>query len=171
MHTVQVMTTVYGAHPSLAACLSSPADQISFRPSGVTYIGAKDQIAKQLVQRGDIPSDAIFHVSSYIAKTVLNCIGDLFGGARAIQDWLTISARFISRLIPEERLEAATQMAPKYTSRKTSIEVPRLGKEMMTSVVWTTPLGLPVVQPYRKPVRKQVRVVWRAEFLLRLVLM
>lgn len=32
----------------------------------------------------------------------------------------------------------------------------RLTKELMTSVVWTSPLGLPVVQPYRKPVRKQV---------------
>lgn len=34
--------------------------------------------------------------------------------------------------------------------------VTRLAKELMTSVVWTSPLGLPVVQPYRKPVRKQV---------------
>jgi len=26
----------------------------------------------------------------------------------------------------------------------------------MTSVIWTTPLGLPVVQPYRKAIKKQV---------------
>lgn len=32
----------------------------------------------------------------------------------------------------------------------------RLKKEQMTSVVWTTPLGLPIVQPYRKTNRKQI---------------
>ena len=32
----------------------------------------------------------------------------------------------------------------------------RLKKEQMTSVVWTTPLGLPIVQPYRKVNRKQI---------------
>lgn len=32
----------------------------------------------------------------------------------------------------------------------------RLKKEQMTSVVWTTPLGLPIVQPYRKNNRKQI---------------
>ena len=33
----------------------------------------------------------------------------------------------------------------------------RLKKEQMTSVVWTTGLGLPIVQPYRKSNRKQIR--------------
>jgi DNA-directed RNA polymerase len=32
----------------------------------------------------------------------------------------------------------------------------RLRKEQMTAVVWTTPLGLPIVQPYRKIKRKQI---------------
>jgi DNA-directed RNA polymerase len=32
----------------------------------------------------------------------------------------------------------------------------RIAKEQMTSVVWTTPLGLPIVQPYRKTKRNQV---------------
>lgn len=35
----------------------------------------------------------------------------------------------------------------------------RMTKEQMTAVVWTTMLGLPIVQPYRKVKRKQVRVV------------
>jgi DNA-directed RNA polymerase len=30
------------------------------------------------------------------------------------------------------------------------------GKEQMTTVIWTTLLGLPIVQPYRKIGRKQV---------------
>ena len=29
-------------------------------------------------------------------------------------------------------------------------------KEQMTSVIWTTSMGLPIVQPYRKMARKQV---------------
>ncbi|KAJ3552187.1 hypothetical protein NP233_g12940 [Leucocoprinus birnbaumii] len=31
-----------------------------------------------------------------------------------------------------------------------------LRKSLMSSVIWTTPLGLPIVQPYRKTVRKQI---------------
>ena len=37
---------------------------------GVTYIGAKDQIAKQLEARGDIEKGAIFSASGYVAKVV-----------------------------------------------------------------------------------------------------
>lgn len=37
---------------------------------GVTFVGARDQIAKQLHARGDIAQEHIFAVSSYIAKTV-----------------------------------------------------------------------------------------------------
>lgn len=37
---------------------------------GVTFIGAKDQIAKQLYAKGEIPRDLVYHVSGYLAKTV-----------------------------------------------------------------------------------------------------
>ena len=37
---------------------------------GVTFVGARDQIVKQLIARGDIPGDHMYAVSSYIAKTV-----------------------------------------------------------------------------------------------------
>lgn len=36
----------------------------------------------------------------------------------------------------------------------------RLRKEQMTAVVWTTHLGLPIVQPYRKDKKKQVRILF-----------
>ncbi|KAK4689779.1 hypothetical protein P7C73_g327, partial [Tremellales sp. Uapishka_1] len=121
---------------------------------GVTFVGARDQIAKQLVARGGIDPEHIYHVSAYIAKTVLGCIGELFSGAKAIQDWLTTCARLISRSIPPDRVEEASkQLAQRGSNprRKT-----RIAKELMTSVIWTTPLGLPVVQPYRKAAKKQV---------------
>jgi DNA-directed RNA polymerase len=80
-------------------------------------------------------------------------------------DWLTTSARLISRSIPPDRVEHAVEtlrLAPQakkpppakagtVPKRKTRVQ-----KELMTSVIWTTPLGLPVVQPYRKQLKKQV---------------
>jgi len=49
----------------------------------------------------------------------------------------------------------------------TVVNVPRnkLKKEQMTSVIWTTPLGLPIVQPYRKTVRKQVKTAIQSVFI------
>ena len=38
----------------------------------------------------------------------------------------------------------------------TGIPQNRVKKEQMTSVIWTTPLGLPIVQPYRQVKRKQI---------------
>nr|XP_018265754.1 DNA-directed RNA polymerase, mitochondrial [Kwoniella dejecticola CBS 10117]OBR87912.1 DNA-directed RNA polymerase, mitochondrial [Kwoniella dejecticola CBS 10117] len=121
---------------------------------GVTYVGAREQIAKQLQARGDFSQEHVFLVSGYIAKTVLNCIGDLFSGAKAIMDWLTQSAKLISRSVPPERVhEAANNLTTTMRSGKVKS---RATKEFMTSVVWTTPLGLPVVQPYRKAQKKQI---------------
>ncbi len=37
---------------------------------GVTFVGARDQIAKQLVARGGIPPEHIYAVSSYVARIV-----------------------------------------------------------------------------------------------------
>ncbi|KAK8846742.1 hypothetical protein IAR55_005829 [Kwoniella newhampshirensis] len=121
---------------------------------GVTYVGAREQIAKQLTARGDIGHEHIFYVSGYIAKTVLNCIGDLFSGAKAIMDWLTTSAKLVSRSVPPERVHDASYNLT--TTLRNGAVKPRNGREFMTSVVWTTPLGLPVVQPYRKATKKQI---------------
>ena len=91
-------------------------------------------------------------------KTLL-AIGDLFTGATAIQHWLNLCARLIAKSIPEERLPEAMK---EYRSRskqsrgRKSLPMTRLKKEQMTSVVWTTGLGLPIVQPYRKSNRKQI---------------
>lgn len=132
---------------------------------GVTFIGAKDQIAKQLRDRGDISRDDLFAASGYLAKTVLHCISSLFGGAKAIQDWLTVCARMISHSFQEERVRHSQDPLMsnmghfKHTRpvmSETGVAMSRAKKEMMSAVIWTTPLGLPVVQPYRKKVQKQV---------------
>jgi hypothetical protein len=38
--------------------------------TGVTFIGARDQIAKQLVSKGTFDQKDVFPVSTYIARTV-----------------------------------------------------------------------------------------------------
>ncbi|EIN05775.1 DNA/RNA polymerase [Punctularia strigosozonata HHB-11173 SS5] len=120
---------------------------------GVTFIGARDQLEKQLKDRGDIPVEDCWHAASYLAKKTLDCIGDLFRGAKDIQNWLNLSARLISKSIPPDRLELAARTASK---RRKGIPIKDIRKEQMTSVIWTTPLGLPIVQPYRQTQRRQI---------------
>lgn len=92
-------------------------------------------------------------------------IGDLFSGAQAIMNWLTLSARLVSKSVPEDRLHAAMQpYDPKFKTKKQTAAT-RLQKEQMTSVVWTTPLGLPIVQPYRKIKRKQIMTSLQTVFI------
>ncbi|KAF9078309.1 hypothetical protein BDP27DRAFT_1378803 [Rhodocollybia butyracea] len=128
---------------------------------GVTFIGAREQIERQLKTTKQFPEEEVWGASAYLAKVVLNCIGDLFTGAKAIQHWLTLCARLIAKAIPEDRIpEALAEYRGRKSKRKKTQkrELPAefLRKEQMTSVVWTTPLGLPIVQPYRKPKRKQI---------------
>lgn len=95
---------------------------------------------------------------------VLQCIGDLFQGANDIMNWLTISARVISKSVPGDRVLEAMELDNKLDNKSSSssrkvtnkFDTTRWRKEQMTAVVWTTPLGLPIVQPYRKIKRKQV---------------
>lgn len=128
---------------------------------GVTFIGAKRQIEKQLKERGDIPPEHLYTCALYLGRIVLNSIGDVFKGATAIQNWLNRSARLISKSIPPNRIAAAQQAEPQSGAGKKKVakNLSRIPKEQMTSVIWTTPLGLPVVQPYRKPKKRQVRIV------------
>lgn len=116
---------------------------------GVTFIGAKRQIARQLKDRGDIPMEDQYNCASYLATNVLSSIGDLFKGASTIQLWLSICARLIGRAIkPDESLPLAGQF-----------------REPMASVIWTTPLGLPVCQPYRKVKKSQIDTALQSVFI------
>jgi DNA-directed RNA polymerase, mitochondrial len=84
----------------------------------------------------------------------LQCIGDLFQGANDIMNWLTSAARVISKSVPGDRVLEAMEIDRK--QKKGKGKTTRWRKEQMTAVVWTTPLGLPIVQPYRKIKRKQI---------------
>ncbi|KAF7313242.1 DNA-directed RNA polymerase [Mycena kentingensis (nom. inval.)] len=126
---------------------------------GVTFVGARDQIEKQLRDLPDVPEDIVWPAAAYLAKKVLAAIGDLFSGAKGIMNWLNLCARLIAKSIPGERIpEALNEIQDKRRGDNAPLNLPEeeLKKEQMTSVVWTTPLGLPICQPYRKIARRQV---------------
>ncbi|GAA5994220.1 hypothetical protein JCM5350_007307 [Sporobolomyces pararoseus] len=134
---------------------------------GVTFIGAKNQIQRQLKDRGDIPAEHLYMCSLYLGRLVLDSIGDIFKGATGIQTWLNRCARLISKSIPPARIEAALQAEKANPRSKKSLSagLSRIPKEQMTSVAWTTPLGLPVVQPYRKAKKRQVTTTLQTIFI------
>lgn len=82
-------------------------------------------------------------------------------------DWLTTSARLVARSIPPERVgEAVQHLQAKPGYRGPPLKgKSRMEKELMTSVVWTSPLGLPVVQPYRKAAKKQVMTALQSVYI------
>jgi len=137
---------------------------------GVTFVGAKNQVMRQLVDRGDIPAENLWWTASYLAKLIMGCIGDLFAGANLIQEWLSVSARLIAKSIPPDRLEQAMRVnqssrLPVRSRRSNGTPQTRVGKEQMTSVIWTTALGLPIVQPYRRVKKHQVSTAMQTVFI------
>lgn len=91
---------------------------------GVTFIGARMQIANALKDRGVLAEEARYHASIYLARATFDSIGEMFTGARSIMDWFATCASLVAK---RNRL-----------------------------VSWTTPLGLPVAQPYKKLSKKNV---------------
>lgn len=94
---------------------------------GVTLIGAREQIQNRLRELPDFPEEKTWEASFYLAKQTLGSLGDIFRGATDTMEWLAECA-----------LRVATS------------------KERTNAVRWITPLGLPVIQPYR---RREARLV------------
>ncbi|CAH6723613.1 DNA-directed RNA polymerase, mitochondrial [[Candida] jaroonii] len=110
---------------------------------GVTFVGASDQIKKQIkhyFSPGD--KDELAKHSLYLTTHVFNAIRQLFEGAHKIQDWLGDAAKIISKSIAVDFEEEATSGDGNN------------GLNHLSTVIWSSPVGLPCVQPYRA-VRKQ----------------
>ncbi|KAF9581360.1 DNA-directed RNA polymerase [Lunasporangiospora selenospora] len=127
---------------------------------GVTFVGARAQIENRLKETPGIPEDQVRQLSTFLTQQVFASIGEMFTGARAIQDWLAESARRIAKSIPTSVVNPETDeihenLATK--KRKKASSKQSIADQQMTSVIWTTPLNLPIVQPYRKMEHKQVR--------------
>ncbi len=62
---------------------------------GVTAVGAREQISARLSERGWANSglsgpdkDLLFGASKYLADQTLEALGEMFGSAKQIMDWL-----------------------------------------------------------------------------------
>ncbi|KAG5437468.1 hypothetical protein PCANB_000896 [Pneumocystis canis] len=111
---------------------------------GVTYVGARNQILNQLKDIDNLPKEMLFNFASYLAKIVFFSLKSMFTGAHKIQEWLNEAARRISKSINT---------------------FPSNNINHMTSVIWTSPLNLPIVQPYRKSSRKQIKTNLQSIFI------
>jgi DNA-directed RNA polymerase len=141
---------------------------------GVTFAGAKKQVCKQI--------DALYptlekecgvpHIilSTYVARHVFQALGSMFRGAHDIQYWLGEMGGRVTRALTPAQLkqiaESASSPQPKRrSSAKTIKAVPTRGpaalklltEQFRSTIVWTTPLRMPVAQPYRKSSRKDIK--------------
>lgn len=71
------------------------------------------------LKKAGFPNEHLLEGAKYLSKHTIAAIGEVCGGSTAIMEWLQSSARKILKRYPSE------------------------------VITWTTPLGFPVVQPYR----------------------
>uniref|UniRef100_A0A8C5KE54 DNA-directed RNA polymerase n=1 Tax=Jaculus jaculus TaxID=51337 RepID=A0A8C5KE54_JACJA len=64
---------------------------------GVTRYGGRLQIAKRLRELSDFPQEFVWEASHYLVCQVFQSLQEMFSSTRAIQHWLTQSARLISQ--------------------------------------------------------------------------
>ncbi|KAI2779125.1 DNA/RNA polymerase [Daldinia loculata] len=128
---------------------------------GVTFIGAKAQVQKQLDaaypnirQETGIP---VAILASYVATKVFKALSTMFRGAHDIQYWLGECAGRVCRALTPEQMDQIANgetPAPKTTGRASTSKPKTTTDEVLSqfrsTVVWTTPLRMPIVQPYRK---------------------
>ena len=143
---------------------------------GVTFVGARDQVCKQidaLYPKLGLENDTTnLNLSTYIAKQIFTALASMFRGAHDIQYWLGETAGRICRALTSSQLD---QIAEEFggsnggkrvaKSRKKAgkpVGAKGLTQSFRSTVVWTTPLRMPVVQPYRKGSLKEVRTCLQA---------
>ena len=126
---------------------------------GVTFAGAIEQVKKQLrshmvddTSKANLP---ISELTLEVVSAIFQSLGTMFQGATAIQHWLVDCANRISCSLSAEQigwLEDHEQgihkdpETPYLVDKKVKADHIRF----KSSVIWTTPLKMPVVQPYRK---------------------
>ncbi|MCJ1283310.1 DNA-directed RNA polymerase [Xylographa opegraphella] len=134
---------------------------------GVTFQGAKRQVASQIRDLyPTLSSDArtLMNISSYITRKIFAALAAMFNGAHDIQYWLGECASRISEALTPEQLQwieanASGQHFESSISGKATNEAKTQNEHsrFRSSVIWTTPLKMPVVQPYRTSTSKTVK--------------
>lgn len=124
---------------------------------GVTFNGAMHQVRKQVdALLPDVSEQKRGTAASmYIARKIFKGLGTLFEGAHDIQYWFGDCANRITNSISPAQLEEAAAFKstkPKSRSSRKALMAERKAidqSDFRSTIVWTTPLKLPVVQPYR----------------------
>ncbi|KAI9851853.1 MAG: DNA-directed RNA polymerase [Thelocarpon superellum] len=126
---------------------------------GVTFVGARAQVRRQLEElMPDLPNTPELHhghFASYVVRKIFTALSSMFNGAHDIQYWFAECASRISQaLTPEQmdQMEKAGSSRARRADPKFLVTKPARTADLATfksAVVWTTPLKMPVVQPYR----------------------
>ncbi|KAL4873986.1 hypothetical protein BDV12DRAFT_158842 [Aspergillus spectabilis] len=127
---------------------------------GVTFMGAMKQVRKQLVDHyPELSVDQKKDGSLYIARKIFEALGTMFNGAHDIQYWLGDCANRITQSITPEEIEAMAKdaLVPSDNTTKATVKASDPTKQFRSTVIWTTPLGLPVVQPYRARQARRIK--------------
>ncbi|KAI0478929.1 DNA-dependent RNA polymerase [Xylariaceae sp. FL0804] len=134
---------------------------------GVTYIGAKIQVLKQLENAyPDIATEAGVStplLAAYIARKIFQALGTMFRGAHEIQFWLAECASRVCRALTPEQMDriaeavATKEKPPTKTRGGKPVKATDIDSQFRSTLVWTTPLRMPVVQPYRKGAMRAIR--------------
>lgn len=125
---------------------------------GVTWTGARDQVRKQLVAaHPDLPNGNDVNpmmLASYVAQKIFTALSSMFRGAHDIQYWFGECAKRVSTCLTAEQIDRLQGEWPELLAKKKGKGLP--GKfnvedatQFKSTVIWTTPLQMPVVQPYR----------------------
>ncbi|KAL2132650.1 hypothetical protein VTI74DRAFT_3555 [Chaetomium olivicolor] len=126
---------------------------------GVTFVGAKKQVQKQLdslypnIERETGIGSTV--LASYIASKVFLALSTMFRGAHDIQHWLGEIGGRVCRAMTPEQLDRLAEASGEVVAKKKKSAAATKPEDEFTSLfrntlVWTTPLRMPVVQPYRK---------------------
>ncbi|KAH8750820.1 DNA-dependent RNA polymerase [Diaporthe sp. PMI_573] len=122
---------------------------------GVTFSGAKKQVLKQLdALYPDLRKTSGIEVgllSSYVTTKIFKALSTMFRGAHDIQYWLGEIGGRVCRALTAEQLKTIEEQGLEQSKTRQSKSTSETIISMMRStIIWTTPLRMPIVQPYRK---------------------
>ncbi len=132
---------------------------------GVTFMGAKEQILKQIVAAyPDIQAETGIKsgvISAYLTKKVFEALSTMFGGAHHIQKWLGQCGARICQSVSARQLEDLESYWSTHGKTMSPLEFSKLDAMCThkSTIIWTTPLNMPVVQPYRAAQMKTVSTI------------
>ncbi|RCI09492.1 hypothetical protein L249_3960 [Ophiocordyceps polyrhachis-furcata BCC 54312] len=144
---------------------------------GVTFNGAKKQVCKQLDDLyptlGKDNGTSNMKLSMYIARLTFKALATMFRGAHDIQYWLGEVGGRVCRALTKTQLKLLAEveevggtgdndsLRSLRQAKLTELQT-KLATEFRSTIVWTTPLRMPVVQPYRKVSTREVRTCLQA---------